>query len=67
MFGSEFDFSWCLHQFLRVAELAAMTAKADEERKRRPSYRAIIEHDGLPRQPSSNEVSTKLQHVGHIY
>lgn len=43
----------------RVAELGVMTARADEERKRRPSYRAIIDHDGLPRQRSSNEVSTK--------
>lgn len=33
-----------------------MTAKADEERKRRPNYRPIIDHDGLPRQRSSNQV-----------
>ncbi|CAA7041108.1 unnamed protein product [Microthlaspi erraticum] len=48
-------------RYQRVAELGAMTAKADEERKRRPGYRAIIDHDGLPRQPSSNEEMNKLK------
>lgn len=42
----------------RVAELGVLTAKADEERKRRSSYRPIIDHDGLPRQRSSNQVNT---------
>ena len=36
-----------------------MTAKADEERKGRPNYRPIIDHDGLPRQRSSNQVYTR--------
>lgn len=44
----------------RVAELGIMTAKADEERKRRSNYRPIIDHDGLPRQRSSNQVNAKL-------
>lgn len=44
----------------RVAEHGVLTAKAVEERKGRPSYRPIIDHDGLPRQRLSNEVNTKL-------
>lgn len=30
--------------------------RADEERKIRPKYRPIIDHDGLPRQGFSTEV-----------
>jgi len=37
-----------------------MTAKADEERNRRCSYRPIIDHDGRPRQRSLNQVNTQL-------
>ncbi|CAN6969048.1 unnamed protein product [Brassica oleracea var. botrytis] len=44
-----------LTRYQRVAEHGVMTAKADEERKRRPNYRPIIDHDGLPRQRSSNQ------------
>lgn len=44
----------------RLAEIGVMRAKAEEERKRRSSYRPIIDHDGLPRQRSSNQVNTKL-------
>ncbi|KFK39539.1 hypothetical protein AALP_AA3G257300 [Arabis alpina] len=39
-----------LTRYQRMAEHSAMTAKAHEERKKRPNYRAIIDHDGLPRQ-----------------
>lgn len=35
-----------------------MSQRADEERKKRPQYRPIIEHDGLPRLKLSNEVLT---------
>ncbi|CAN6809390.1 hypothetical protein Bca4012_003619 [Brassica carinata] len=44
-----------LIRYQRVAEHGVMTAKADEERKGRPNYRPIIDHDGLPRQRSSNQ------------
>ncbi|KAF2580092.1 hypothetical protein F2Q68_00002604 [Brassica cretica] len=45
-----------LTRYQRVAEHGVMTAKADEERKGRPNYRPIIDHDGLPRQRSSNQI-----------
>ncbi|CAH8387395.1 unnamed protein product [Eruca vesicaria subsp. sativa] len=50
-----------LNRYQRVAELGVMTAKADEERKGRPSYRPIIDHDGLPRQRSSNQDMNKMK------
>ncbi|CAH2055133.1 unnamed protein product [Thlaspi arvense] len=50
-----------LTRYQRVAELGDMTVKADEERKRRPSYRPIIDHDGLPRQRSSNQDMNKMK------
>lgn len=40
----------------RVIEHADITKKADEEREKRPDYKPIIDHDGLPRQWSSNQV-----------
>lgn len=43
-----------------MAEHASLSSRADEERKKRPNYRPIIEHDGLPRQQSSNQVTRLL-------
>ncbi|CAN7116962.1 unnamed protein product [Brassica rapa subsp. narinosa] len=50
-----------LTRYQRVAEHGIMTAKADEERKGRPNYRPIIDHDGLPRQRSSNQDMDKMK------
>ncbi|KAJ4898546.1 U11/U12 small nuclear ribonucleoprotein 48 kDa protein [Raphanus sativus] len=50
-----------LTRYQRVAEHGVMTAKADEERKARPNYRPIIDHDGLPRQCSSNQDMNKMK------
>lgn len=44
----------------RVAEFEYVSQRANEERKRRPHYRPIIEHDGLPRQLSSTQVPATL-------
>lgn len=33
-----------------------MTERANEERKKRPDYRPVIDYDGIPRQQSSNPV-----------
>ncbi|CAN7003133.1 unnamed protein product [Brassica rapa subsp. trilocularis] len=38
-----------------------MTAQAVEERKERPSYRPIIDHDGLPRHRLSNQDMNKMK------
>ncbi|KAJ0249751.1 U11/U12 small nuclear ribonucleoprotein 48 kDa protein [Hirschfeldia incana] len=48
-----------LTRYQRVSEHGVMTAKAEEERKARPNYRPIIDHDGLPRQRSSNQDMNK--------
>ncbi|EFH60689.1 hypothetical protein ARALYDRAFT_477678 [Arabidopsis lyrata subsp. lyrata] len=50
-----------LTRYQRAAELGVMTAKADEERNRRCSYRPIIDHDGLPRQRSSTQDMNKMK------
>ncbi|XP_018487402.1 U11/U12 small nuclear ribonucleoprotein 48 kDa protein isoform X2 [Raphanus sativus] len=50
-----------LTRYQRVAEHGVLTAKAVEERKGRPSYRPIIDHDGLPRQRLSNEDMNKMK------
>lgn len=39
-----------------MIEHGEITKKADEEREKRPDYKPIIDHDGLPRQWSSNQV-----------
>ncbi|XP_007030254.2 PREDICTED: U11/U12 small nuclear ribonucleoprotein 48 kDa protein [Theobroma cacao] len=44
-----------LSRYQRMAEHAYVSERADAERKKRPNYRPIIDHDGLPRQASSNE------------
>ena len=44
----------------RMAEHAYVSERADAERMRRPNYRPIIDHDGLPRQAASNEVQLHL-------
>ncbi|CAH8388271.1 unnamed protein product [Eruca vesicaria subsp. sativa] len=54
-------YSQPLTRYQRVAELSVITAKADEERKGRPNYRPIIDHDGLPRQRSSNQDMNKMK------
>ncbi|EOA29984.1 hypothetical protein CARUB_v10013089mg [Capsella rubella] len=50
-----------LTRYQRLAEIGVMRAKAEEERKRRSSYRPIIDHDGLPRQRSSNQDMNKIK------
>jgi U11/U12 small nuclear ribonucleoprotein SNRNP48 len=50
-----------LTRYQRAAELGFMTAKADEERNRRCSYRPIIDHDGRPRQRSLNQDMDKMK------
>ncbi|GMI84620.1 hypothetical protein like AT3G04160 [Hibiscus trionum] len=42
-------------RYQRMAEHVNVSVRADAERKKRPNYRPIIDHDGLPRQASSNE------------
>lgn len=54
-----FRVSQPLSSYQRMAEHAYLSSQADEERKKRPNYRPIIEHDGLPRQQSSNQESSK--------
>ncbi|GAV69731.1 zf-U11-48K domain-containing protein [Cephalotus follicularis] len=48
-----------LPRYQRMAEHDYFSKRADEERKKRPNYRPIIEHDGLPRQHSSNQELNK--------
>ncbi|XVE90069.1 hypothetical protein DITRI_Ditri20bG0047400 [Diplodiscus trichospermus] len=42
-------------RYQRMAEHTYISERADVERKKRPNYRPIIDHDGLPRQAPSNE------------
>jgi U11/U12 small nuclear ribonucleoprotein SNRNP48 len=39
-----------------MAEHSFASKRADDERSKRPQYKAIIEHDGLPRKQLSNQV-----------
>ncbi|KAK3197926.1 hypothetical protein Dsin_021341 [Dipteronia sinensis] len=48
-----------LTSYQRMAEHAYVSNRADEERNKRPNYRPIIEHDGLPWQRSSNQETNK--------
>ncbi|KAJ4846122.1 hypothetical protein Tsubulata_000816 [Turnera subulata] len=48
-------------RYMRMAEHAFVSKSAKEERKKRPSYKAIIEHDGVPRKRSSNEDTSKTK------
>ncbi|KAE8713280.1 Detected protein of unknown function [Hibiscus syriacus] len=48
-------------RYQRMTEHANVSEKADVERKKRPNYRPIIDHDGLPRQASSNEESNRTK------
>ncbi|KAM6577225.1 hypothetical protein CsatB_029062 [Cannabis sativa] len=48
-----------LTNYQRMAEHNYVSQRADEERKKRPMYRPIIEHDGLPRVKISNEDTNK--------
>lgn len=48
-------------QPLTMAEHDYVSQIADEERKRRPNYRPIIEHDGLHRQRSSYQEANKTK------
>lgn len=45
-----------LNYYGRVAEHCYVTERANEERKKRPDYKPIIDYDGLPRHQSSNMV-----------
>ncbi|KAK9159688.1 hypothetical protein Syun_006029 [Stephania yunnanensis] len=44
-----------------ISEHAYVTKKADEERKKRPNYRPILEYDGLLSHRSHNEDSRKMK------
>ncbi|KAJ6422671.1 hypothetical protein OIU84_027604 [Salix udensis] len=50
-----------LPRYQRMAELSFVSKRADEERSKRPNYKAIIEHDGLPRKHLSNQESNKTK------
>ncbi|KDP23770.1 hypothetical protein JCGZ_23603 [Jatropha curcas] len=45
----------------RVAEHEYMSKRAEEERQKRPNYRAIVEHDGLPSKQSNNQETSKTK------
>ncbi|KAG8472845.1 hypothetical protein CXB51_034757 [Gossypium anomalum] len=48
-------------RYERMAEHAYVSERADAERKKRANYRPIIDHDGLPRQASSNEETNRTK------
>uniref|UniRef100_A0A2P2IQL4 U11/U12 small nuclear ribonucleoprotein 48 kDa protein isoform X1 n=1 Tax=Rhizophora mucronata TaxID=61149 RepID=A0A2P2IQL4_RHIMU len=48
-----------LPRYQRMAEHSYVSQRGDEERKKRPNYRAIIEHDGLLRKQSSEQATSK--------
>ncbi|KAK8651084.1 hypothetical protein V6N13_140699 [Hibiscus sabdariffa] len=48
-------------RYQRMAEHVNVSERADAERKKRPDYRPIIDHDGLPRQASSNEETSRTK------
>lgn len=47
-----FSIVWC-----RMAEYAHISSVAEEERKKRPDYRPVLELDGFLGQRSQNQVS----------
>ncbi|KAJ8771695.1 hypothetical protein K2173_026872 [Erythroxylum novogranatense] len=53
--------SYSLPRYHRVAEHVCISQRADEERKKRDNYRAVIEHDGLLRKQTSNQDSNKAK------
>ncbi|XP_062003441.1 U11/U12 small nuclear ribonucleoprotein 48 kDa protein [Rosa rugosa] len=53
--------SQTLTRHQRVLEHEYVSQRADEERKNRSQYRPIIDHDGLPRQQSSNQETNKTK------
>lgn len=54
-------FSHLQTKYQRVSEYNYISQRACEERKRRCSYRPIIEHDGLPKQQFHNEDTNKTK------
>ncbi|XP_022746661.1 U11/U12 small nuclear ribonucleoprotein 48 kDa protein [Durio zibethinus] len=54
-------FSQPLSRYERMLEHAYVSERADAERKKLPNYRPIIDHDGLPRQASSNEGTSRTK------
>ncbi|KAE8664707.1 Detected protein of unknown function [Hibiscus syriacus] len=48
-------------RYQRMAEHVNVLERADVERKKRPNYRPIIDHDGLPRLASSNEETNRTK------
>ncbi|XWS58461.1 hypothetical protein CRYUN_Cryun08bG0035800 [Craigia yunnanensis] len=50
-----------LSRYQRMAEHAYVSERADAERMKRPNYRPIIDHDGLPRQASSNAETSRTK------
>jgi len=57
MFHSQVQYDFNMPRLLcRMAEHSFVSKRADDERSKRPQYKAIIEHDGLPRKQLSNQV-----------
>lgn len=50
-----------LNRYQRFAEHAYLSERANEERKKRTDYRPIIDHDGLPRQPLTDQETNKAK------
>ncbi|CAH9080516.1 unnamed protein product [Cuscuta epithymum] len=50
-----------LSAFQRNAEHEDMARRADEERQKRPDYKALIDHDGLPWHRSHNQETNKTK------
>ncbi|XP_030475885.2 LOW QUALITY PROTEIN: U11/U12 small nuclear ribonucleoprotein 48 kDa protein [Syzygium oleosum] len=48
-------------RYQRMIKHGEITKKADDEREKRPDYKPIIDHDGLPRQWSSNQETGKAK------
>ncbi|KAF2288256.1 hypothetical protein GH714_005319 [Hevea brasiliensis] len=50
-----------LPRYQRMTQHHYVSKRADDERKARSNYRAIIEHDGLPSRKSSNQETSKTK------
>ncbi|XP_050223277.1 U11/U12 small nuclear ribonucleoprotein 48 kDa protein [Mercurialis annua] len=48
-------------RYMRMNEHTYVSKRAEDERKKRSNYRAIIDHDGLPRKQLSNEDAGKIK------
>ncbi|KAI4370221.1 hypothetical protein MLD38_018591 [Melastoma candidum] len=55
-----------LSSYQRIIEHANITNRANEERKKRPDYKPIIDHDGLPRLPVSSQETNKTKTIEEL-